>query len=93
MWTDLKQRIVEIKKHHEIRLKETLAALDRPKTAWDVAPSITWDLVYTDWKDVHVVQKWFAVGETIAHLEYLYKHGKVGKEKNDKIRYFRVSCV
>jgi len=91
-WNDLKTRVEEIKKHHSKRLREALSALNTPKTAWEVAPSITWDLVYTKWADVHVVQKWFAVGETIAHLEHLYHKGLVGKkEENGEIRYFRVS--
>ncbi len=91
-WSDLKTRVEVIKKHHSIRLQEALSALDKPKTAWEVAPNITWDLVFSRWEDVHVVQKWFAVGETIAHLEYLYHKGQVDKvEKDGVIKYFRVS--
>lgn len=91
LWKDLRARVDEIKRHHDIRLKEAFNALDRPKTAWEVAPSITWDLKYERWEDVHVVQKWFAVGETVAHLEYLLKQGAVQKETGDdgKVRYFR----
>jgi len=91
-WSDLRGRIEEIKRHHSNRLGEALFALDTPKTAWEVAPSITWDLVYTNWDEVHVVQKWFAVGETIAHLEHLCRKGLVGKkEEGGVIKYFRVS--
>ena len=91
LWKDLRKRIEEIRRHHQARLKEALMALDRPKTAWEVAPSITWDLVYSNWEDVNVVQKWFAVGETIAHLEYLFKQGVIEKEisGDGKVRYFR----
>ncbi len=90
-WEDLRTRVDEIKRHHDLRLKEAFNALDRPKTAWEVAPSITWDLKYERWEDVHVVQKWFAVGETVAHLEYLLKQGVVQKEigSDGKVRYFR----
>jgi glyoxylase-like metal-dependent hydrolase (beta-lactamase superfamily II) len=91
LWKDLRARVDEIKRHHDVRLKEAFNALDRPKTAWEVAPSITWDLKYERWEDVHVVQKWFAVGETVAHLEYLLKQGALQKEIGDdgKVRYFR----
>ncbi len=91
LWKDLRKRIEEIRRHHQARLKEALMALDRPKTAWEVAPSITWDLVYSNWEDVNVVQKWFAVGETIAHLEYLFKQGVIEKEisGDGNVRYFR----
>lgn len=91
-WTDLKGRVEEIKSHHSKRLQEAYAALDRPKTAWEVAPSITWELVYERWEDVHIVQKWFAIGETIAHLEHLYRKGMVEKkEEEGVIKYFRAS--
>ncbi len=91
-WTDLKRRINELKQHHRRRLMEALSALEEPKTAWEVAPSITWDLKYENWDDVHVVQKWFAVGETIAHLEHLYKMGLVDREDDGgKIMYIRLS--
>lgn len=42
LWKNLAKRVDEIKRHHEVRLKEVFNALDRPKTAWEVAPSITW---------------------------------------------------
>lgn len=81
----------EIKRHHEARLKEVFNALDRPKTAWEVAPSITWDLKYDRWEDVHIVQKWFAVGETIAHLEHQFRQGRVEREicEDGVVKYFR----
>lgn len=91
-WSDLKGRVEEIKRHHSKRLQEALLALDRPKNAWEVAPSITWDLVYSNWEEIHLIQKWFAVGETIAHLEHLYNKGLVDKkEEKGVIKYFRVS--
>ncbi len=90
-WTDLRKRVGELKQHHRKRLQEAFAALDEPKTAWEVAPSITWDLKYEKWEDVNVVQKWFAVGETMAHLEHLRRRGLVEREEGEKIRYFRRS--
>lgn len=93
-WTDLRKRVEELRQHHRKRLQEAFAALNEPKTAWEVAPSITWDLKYERWEEVNVVQKWFAVGETMAHLEHLCKMGLVERiedEKDGKIRYIRRS--
>jgi len=77
-------RIKELHEHHAIRLKEATAALeDGDKTAYDVAPHITWQIVYKTWEQFPAVQKYFAVGETIAHLEYLVAENKVKKSKVD----------
>ena len=87
--SDLRKRVQELKEHHERRLQEALAALDRPKTAWEVAPSISWDVKAKDLNELPVTQKWFIVGETIAHLEHLLNKGKIRKvEKGGVILYY-----
>ncbi|MEM1746410.1 MAG: MBL fold metallo-hydrolase [Candidatus Nezhaarchaeales archaeon] len=86
---NLRERIEELKAHHEKRLKEALSALDHPKTAWEVAPSISWDIEEKDLSKLPVIQKWFIVGETIAHLEHLVRKGEVGKvEVRGRILYY-----
>lgn len=86
---DLRKRIEELKMHHEKRLEETLSALDRPKTAWEVAPSISWDVEEKNLNKLPATQKWFIVGETIAHLEYLTRRGEVSKiEREGRILYY-----
>jgi glyoxylase-like metal-dependent hydrolase (beta-lactamase superfamily II) len=85
---ELRNRIDELKDHHKRRLEEALAALDSPKTAWEVAPSISWDLEFSNWDGIPLLQKWFIVGETIAHLEYLFGKGRVDRlEKDGRIYY------
>jgi glyoxylase-like metal-dependent hydrolase (beta-lactamase superfamily II) len=77
-------RIREIQEHHNIRLKETAAALESgEKTAYDVAANISWDITYTSWEDFPVTQKYFAVGETIAHLQYLADAKRIRKYAAD----------
>jgi glyoxylase-like metal-dependent hydrolase (beta-lactamase superfamily II) len=86
---DLRKRVRELKDHHERRLQEALTALDRPKTAWEVAPSISWDIEVKDLNKLPVTQKWFIIGETIAHLEHLLNKGKICKvEKESVILYY-----
>jgi glyoxylase-like metal-dependent hydrolase (beta-lactamase superfamily II) len=85
-------RIREIQAHHEDRLNEADAALKNgSKTAYDVAANISWDITCDGWHDFPVAQKYFAVGETIAHLEYLAGAGRVRKTAVDgKILYHAV---
>jgi glyoxylase-like metal-dependent hydrolase (beta-lactamase superfamily II) len=89
LWNDHRKRITELQEHHRLRLGEALAALDGgEKTAWEVAPCITWDIDFNSWQEFPSVQKFFAVGETIAHLDYLEAEGKVRKlTRDNKLLY------
>jgi glyoxylase-like metal-dependent hydrolase (beta-lactamase superfamily II) len=73
-----RRRITELFEHHKNRLNEALHALESgEKTAWDVAPHLSWDIDVHSWERFPSVQKWFALGETIAHLKYLEACGNV----------------
>jgi len=65
-------RILEIRQHHEDRLNEAREALEKgARTAYQVAAVISWDIECDGWENFPDAQKYFAVGETIAHLEHL----------------------
>ena len=87
--TDHKKRIRELKAHHDARLNEALYAVqEKDRTAWDVAPHISWDINADSWEAFPSVQKWFAMGETIAHLNKLVSDGKIRRiDENGKVRY------
>jgi glyoxylase-like metal-dependent hydrolase (beta-lactamase superfamily II) len=89
IWNDHRKRIMELQEHHRNRLNEVLFALeDGGKTAWEVAPYINWDIDCNSWEEFPPVQKWFAVGETIAHLDYLAADGRARKDtRNHKVLY------
>lgn len=79
--TECHKRINEIKLHHEKRLVEALDALtDGPLTAYQAAQRMTWDLTYASFEEFPFPQKWFATGETAAHLEYLVQQEAVKKD-------------
>ena len=86
---DHKKRIRELKAHHHDRLSEVLCAVkEADRTAWEVAPYISWAIRARSWEQFPSAQKWFAMGETIAHLNYLESDGKIRKlEENGKITY------
>jgi glyoxylase-like metal-dependent hydrolase (beta-lactamase superfamily II) len=82
-------RIAELKEHHRLRLQEVVEVLHNGEMdAASVTPHISWDLRYEKWDDVHPVQKLFATGETIAHLQYLEATGRATCAKRDgRLRY------
>jgi glyoxylase-like metal-dependent hydrolase (beta-lactamase superfamily II) len=89
LMNDLRGRINELKEHHKNRLDEVVVALKSgDKTSWEMASHITWDIDFRSWEDFPAVQKWFALGETIAHLVYLVADGTITKnDVNGRIIY------
>jgi len=76
-----KERIQELKYHHKTRTEEVLSILEGGKqNAYQVAAQMSLDMTYESWGQFPGVQKWFAVGEAIAHLKYLEKKGKIRRE-------------
>ncbi len=86
-----RQRIAELKKHHELRAQEVYSILGKGKqSAYQVASQMSWDIDCDAWEDFPLPQKWFAAGEASAHLRYLQGQGRVQRELQDgKARYFR----
>ncbi len=83
-WHEHQQRISELKQHHQFRLEEAITALrDGDMTAYEVAPYITWKIEFKEWNQFPIVQQWFAVGETLAHLHYLEQKGVISQRKED----------
>ena len=87
---DMHARIAELQKHHEDRLAEVVTILGYSwKTAYTVAADMTWEIDCKNWDEFPVEQKWFAVGETIAHLDYLRKQNVLFREMKEGIyRYY-----
>ena len=75
---ELKKRIGEIETHHEHRLAEMQGCVDRGgSTAWEVAGRVKWATGML--ADFEPFLQRAAVGETLAHLEYLFELGKLAK--------------
>lgn len=87
---DIHTRIKELQHHHEERLAEVLQILgDEWKTAYEVAADMTWEINCKNWENFPIPQKWFATGEAISHLQYLYCGGKVAREEKNGIYGYR----
>lgn len=90
---DLGKRINELKEHHQKRLTETLSVLQEgSKTAWDVASRLTWGLNVSSWERFPSMQKWFALGETIAHLKFLAADNRVEEMTDDGRIVYKVTA-
>lgn len=80
---DANKRIIEIQKHHEERLDQTLDCINEPATAYDICKKL-----FRNDLTVHEIR--FALGETLAHLEYLRNVGECGRtNENGRWVYYR----
>lgn len=90
---EFQARCDELITHHQRRCQEVLHILgsEQDLTAWDVAARMTWRIRARDWADFPTPQKWFAVGEAMAHLDHLIAQGLVVRRQGpDFFRYRRI---
>jgi len=87
-----RQRIAELKKHHEVRANEALSILEKGgQNAYQVASQMTWDIDCEVWEDFPLPQKWFASGEALAHLQYLQGQGRVKRDLREGKAWFSLA--
>src|SRR5699024_7339029 len=80
---DANKRIDEIVAHHDDRLNETLQKTNEYQTVYRICEALfQFELT------VHETR--FAIGETIAHLEYLRHKGELEREEIDGIWHYEV---
>lgn len=88
------ERIGTIIEHHGARIREMLDVLGANPglTPYDLSGMMTWRVrgKTNSWADFPLSQKWFAVGETAAHLEYLLKRGRVRREFDGKCWHYYI---
>lgn len=86
------ERIDQILRHHTARLQNTLdiLAAHPGENAYEIGSHMTWKMRGKNWEEFPIQQKWFAVGETVAHLDYLLNRGKIRKEVVDGRNHYYV---
>lgn len=78
VFTNCRARVQELMQHHHQRASEILTALsDGTMTGYQIAATLSWRLTYKNFEDFPSPQKWYATGETIAHLRHLESQGRV----------------
>jgi len=81
IFKNCRERIQDLKHHHQNRLNEIISILGKgSKNAFRVASKMSWDIISDSWDLFPVSQKWFATGEAIAHLKYLKEKGIIRSE-------------
>jgi len=88
---DVYQRISDIQIHHMRRLENTLSVVEEhpDSTAYEIASYMTWSMRGKDWTEFPLHQKWFAVGETVAHLNWLRLSGRIEKHLDGEVSRYR----
>lgn len=89
----MSERIGSIIEHHGARIREMIGILERePRlTAYELSGRMSWRVrgKSPSWADFPLQQKWFAVGETAAHLDYLLMRDRVRRELDNGVyRYY-----
>ncbi len=86
-------RIEQIIQHHKMRLEDTIYILSQkqPLTAYKIASFLKWSMRGKCWEEFPISQRWFAVGETIAHLDYLIAIHVVERLEGN-INHYRLLC-
>lgn len=90
---DLPGRVEELKVHHRLRLDSALSIVqDTPGlTAYDIAGRMAWSIRCRNWEEFPVTQKFFAVGEALAHLDHLERQGLLRRKwLGGQVRWFSV---
>ncbi len=88
---NLQERIAQLKAHHARRLENALDTVREAPglTAYEIAGRMTWSIRCRSWEDFPLIQKFYAVGETMAHLDRLAVLGQVyNQQLQGKRRYF-----
>lgn len=90
---DFHERCEQLIHHHSVRCNEVLKILASGEafTAWDIAAGMTWRIRARNWEEFPTPQKWFAVGEAMAHLDHLLEQGLVTREYDGKLYRYRIT--
>jgi glyoxylase-like metal-dependent hydrolase (beta-lactamase superfamily II) len=88
---DYRARIDELLTHHEHRVAETerIVQAGTGQTCYEIAGQMTWKITAKNWAEFPVIQKWFAVGEALSHLDYLRLRGRITREERNGLHYYR----
>ncbi len=80
---ELGRRVDQLFLHHERRLEEVYRLVkEQPGlNAYQLAGQMTWRIRARSWAEFPPSQRWFAVGECLAHLEYLMARNLVKREE------------
>lgn len=88
---DYHVRIAELKAHHLRRIEECYETIKELKDAYlyEIAGHVHWKIRAKNWNEFPPIQRWFALGECMAHLDYLVIRGRIEEHTDiNGIKYF-----
>lgn len=88
---ELRARTLELEAHHLRRIENAAQTVRGAPglTACEIAGRMQWSIRCRSWAEFPLTQKYFAVGETLAHLDYLRVRGQMERRMVDGVyRYF-----
>ena len=90
---DFQQRVAQLLRHHQKRLAEAWQIIaDSPGiNGYDVASRMKWSIRTKDWQHFPPGQRWFAVGEALAHLNYLVDNKFITRTMCDGLNTYTVA--
>lgn len=82
----LEERVRQLLAHHGKRLQETLDIVRTvgETNAYSIAGKMSWRIQVQNWEDFPPGQKWFAYGETLAHLDHLTARGLLRRQRDSR---------
>jgi hypothetical protein len=81
---NFRKRVEEIQQHHSARLEAVLNAMKAdPMTTYEITAEVPWDI--GPWDDFRMWDRYLALGEALAHLEFLSWQGKVRRATRDSV--------
>lgn len=88
--SDVYQRISALQAHHKERLEEIYQTIGKCPgcSAYQIAGMITWSARGLGWENFPPHQKWFAMGETLAHLRYLVDHSQILRNEDPESAHY-----
>lgn len=78
---DFRLRVAELIRHHEERLNELedIIRQNPGLSGYELTGMMKWSIRARNWDEFPPTQRWFAVGEAIAHLNYLVDKGRISR--------------
>jgi glyoxylase-like metal-dependent hydrolase (beta-lactamase superfamily II) len=86
-FTNLYERVQQLKTHHKVRCDEVKEALKAgERTVYQVSSRISWDS--RPWPFMNFWTKRMAAAETYAHLIYMRNRGEVSERVRERVLYY-----
>ncbi len=90
---DFHARIAFLKEHHAARLDECygiVAGMDHAQL-YEIAARMKWKIRAASWEDFPAGQKWFALGECLAHLDHLVVTGRILRHEEETVIWYEAA--